>query len=153
MRCWKQGVIHLDPSRNAGRVVTFHDSCNVARGAGMGNRPGGQFAIPRALLKASCDRYVEMERGTTHQQTFCCGGGAGVLADELMDVRVRGARPRAEALQRVVDSDAVTHLAAICAICKTQLSAVLPAHQLGDVEIISLHHLVGDALVLDRVES
>ncbi len=145
-----EGRITLDPSRNAGRVVTYHDSCNVARGAGMGGVPGGQFEIPRALLRASCERFVEMSGDTTHQQTFCCGGGGGMLADELMEVRVKGALPRAEALQRVVDSDAVTHLAAICAICKTQLSGVLPAHDLADVEIISLHQLVGDALVLGQ---
>jgi len=142
------GLITLDAERNAGKVVTFHDSCNVARGAGMGGVKGGQFTIPRMLLEASVPRLVEMNKETTHQKTFCCGGGGGLLTDELMDLRIKGALPRAQALQAVVDSHQVTHLVAICAICKTQLSQVLPHHDLAQVQVTSLHHLLGDALVL-----
>ena len=145
---WKAGRIRLDPTRNAGVVATYHDSCNVARGAGMGDVPGGQFRLPRELLGAAVPRLVEMSGDTTGQRTFCCGGGAGMLAEELMDVRVKGALPRAQALAAVVEREGVTHMAAICAICKTQFGQVLPAHGLGDVRIASLHQLVGDALVL-----
>lgn len=145
---WKAGVIELDPERNAGKVVTFHDSCNVSRGAGMGDRADGQYRLPRELLAASVPRLVEMSRDTTRQKTFCCGAGGGLLSDELMDVRIKGSLPRAQALRAVVDSDDVTHLAAICAICKTQLSTVLPLHDLSAVTVTSLHHLVGDALVV-----
>ncbi|MFK8079634.1 MAG: sulfate reduction electron transfer complex DsrMKJOP subunit DsrK [Granulosicoccus sp.] len=142
------GSITLDAERNAGKVVTFHDSCNVARGAGMGGVKGGQFSIPRALLRASVPQLVEMSEDTIQQKTFCCGGGGGLLTDELMEVRIKGALPRAQALQAVVDSHHVTHLVAICAICKTQLSQVLPHHDLAQVQVTSLHHLLGDALVL-----
>ena len=140
--------IRLDPSRNAGKVVTYHDSCNVARGAGMGNMDRGQFIIPRALIRASVPTLVEMSGATTEQKTFCCGGGGGVLADDLSEIRIAGAKPRADALRAVVESHQVTHMAAICAICKTQFNAVLPEHELGNVEIVSLHQLVGDALVM-----
>ncbi len=143
-----QGRITLDPQRNAGKVITYHDSCNVARGASMGQRAGGQFRIPRELLAASVPRVVEMSADTTKQKTFCCGGGGGLLTDDMMAVRIKGALPRAQALQSVVDSDEVTHLVAICAICKTQLSSVLPHYGLQHVQVTSLHHLVGDALVL-----
>ena len=142
------GVIKLDPSANEGMVVTYHDSCNVARGAGMGNEPGGQFLIPRALLAASVPKLVDMSKDTVGQATYCCGGGGGLLTDDLMDLRIKGALPRAQALQAVVSSDQVTHLVAICAICKTQLSSVLPHHNLSNVQVTSLHHLVGNALVL-----
>lgn len=145
---WSSGTITLDPTRNPGKVVTFHDSCNVARGASMGDRPDGQFTIPRELLAASVPQLVEMSSDTTRQKTFCCGGGGGLLTDDLMEVRIKGALPRAQALQAVVNSNQVTHLVAICAICKTQLSGVLPHHQLAHVQVTSLHHLVGDALVL-----
>ena len=141
--------IRLDSSRNAGKIVTFHDSCNVARGSGMGNRPDGQFTLPRELLAASVPHVVEMSNDTTGQKTFCCGGGGGLLTDDLMDVRIKGSLPRAQALRTVVESDRVTHLVAICAICKTQFSSVLPHHNLADVQICSLHHLVGDALELE----
>ena len=119
----------------------------------MGDVPGGQFTIPRALLAASVPRLVEMTGDTTRQRTFCCGGGAGMLADELMDVRVAGALPRAQALADVVRRDGVTHMAAICAICKTQFAQVLPAHDLAGVRVASLHQLVGDALVLTEDRS
>ena len=122
----QSGRIRLDASRNAGKIVTFHASCNVARGAGMGGKKGGQFTIPRALLSASVPKLVEMSADTTHQNAFCCGGGGGLLTDDLMELRVKGALPRAQALSAVVESDKVTHLVAICAICKTQLSQVLP---------------------------
>lgn len=140
--------IKLNPQNNAGKVVSFHDSCNVARGSGMGGIAGGQFTLPRALLKSSVPEFVEMPADTTHQKTFCCGGGGGLLTEDLMEVRIKGALPRAQALQSVVDSHRVTHLVAICAICKTQLAQVLPHHNLSQVKIVSLHQLVGDALVL-----
>lgn len=143
------GQITLDPARNAGKVVTYHDSCNVARGASMGDTPNGQFILPRTLLAASVPHLVEMSGDTTTQKTFCCGGGGGLLSDDLMDVRIKGALPRAQALRAVVHSHQVTHLVAICAICKTQLSTVLPHHALSDVHVTSLHQLVGDALVMD----
>lgn len=144
----KQGAIHLDPSKNAGVVVTYHDSCNVARGSSMGDSPGGQLTIPRDLLRASVPKLVDMSKDTIGQSTFCCGGGGGLLTDDLIDVRVKGSLPRAQALQAVVSTDQVTHLVAICAICKTQLTSVLPHHNLSDVHVTSLHHLVGEALVL-----
>ena len=89
-----------------------------------------------------------MSKDTIGQTTFCCGGGGGLLTDDLMDIRIKGSLPRAQALQAVVNSDQVTHLVAICAICKTQLSSVLPHHNLSNVRVTSLHHLVGEALVL-----
>ena len=149
----RAGRIRLDPSRNAGVVATYHDSCNVARGAELGDVPGGQYRIPRELLRAAVPRLVEMSSDTTGQRTFCCGGGGGLLTDELLGVRTAGALPRAQALAAVVESDGVTHMAAICAICKTQFGQVLPVHGLGGVRIASLHQLVGDALVLEPDEA
>ena len=73
----QKGALVLDKEANDHRVVTFHDSCNVARASRMGDEPGGQFEIPRALVRAVANKYVEMRPGTTHEATFCCGGGGG----------------------------------------------------------------------------
>ncbi len=146
---WMQQRIRFDKTRNAGKVVTFHDSCNVARGSNMGNRLNGQFTIPRALLRATVPTVVEMLSDTTKQKTFCCGGGGGLLTEDLMEVRIKGSLPRAQALHQAVVTDQVTHVAAICAICKTQLSETLPHHDLSQIKVCSLHQLVGDALVLE----
>jgi len=142
------GQIKLDPSQNDDKVLTFHDSCHVARASRMGDKPGGQFEIPRALIKASCNNYVDMAQDTINEHTFCCGGGGGLLTDDLMEIRVKGAMPRMQALNEVVESDAVTHVAAICAICKTQFAKTLPYYNMGMDMIISVHQLVGDALIM-----
>jgi Fe-S oxidoreductase len=47
--------IKLDRSANDDYRVTYHDSCNVSRASRMGDVPGGQYAIPRAVLRASCN--------------------------------------------------------------------------------------------------
>ncbi len=142
------GEITLDPRRNAGKVLTFHDSCNVARGSRMGDKPGGQFTIPRALIQAACEDFVDMSPNTIHEKTFCCGGGGGLLTDDLMEVRVKGAMPRMQALHEVIEHDGVTHVAAICAICKTQFAKTLPYFDIGMEMVISVHQLVGNALVM-----
>ena len=85
---------------------------------------------------------------TFHDQTFCCGGGGGLLTDDLLELRIKGALPRMEALTEVVREQAVTHLVAICAICKTQFAKVLPHYGMNMDQVISLHQLVGDAIVL-----
>ncbi len=144
----ERGALKLDPSANDDKVVTYHDSCNVARATRMGSKPGGQFDIPRAVIRAVVNNYVEMNPETTREKTFCCGGGGGLLTDELMDLRVKGALPRMEALDEVVKVHGVTHMAAICAICKTQFAKVLPYYGFGMDQIISVHQLVGDALIL-----
>ena len=149
----KKGAIKLDKSANDHRRMTFHDSCNVARGSGMGNIPGGQFTIPREVIKACCNHFYDMPADTINDETYCCGGGGGLLTDDLMELRVKGALPRMEALKHVVDNNGVTHMAAICAICKTQFSKVLPYYDFDMDQIISVHQLVSDAIILTPNES
>jgi len=151
----KQNKLNIDKSKNDHRTLTFHDSCNVARATRMGDKPGGQFDIPRAIIKAVCNNYVEMDPATTKEATYCCGGGGGLLTDDLMEIRVKGALPRMEAFNEVVENDGVTNLAAICAICKSQFSKILPyfnekgAPQRFSMDmIVSVHQLVYDALIL-----
>lgn len=144
----QKGAIKLDKEANDHRRITFHDSCNVARASRMGNMPGGQFVIPRALLKASANHFYDMAPETIHENTFCCGGGGGLLTDDLMELRVKGVMPRMEALAQVVDDHQVNTLVAICAICKTQFAKTLPYYGHGMDMMTSLHHVVGDALIL-----
>jgi len=147
-----RGALHLDPSANDDKVVTFHDSCNVARASRMGDQPGGQFEIPRAVIRASVNRFVDMADETIRDRTFCCGGGGGLLTDDLLELRAKGAMPRMQALKQVIDDHGVTHMAAICAICKSQFSKVLPMYGMQMDMIISVHQLVGDAIQLGTKE-
>ncbi|MBK1736165.1 reductase [Halorhodospira abdelmalekii] len=146
----ERGALRLDPSANAHYGgVTFHDSCNVARASRMGSRPGGQLEIPRQLLRASVPHYVEMAPSTTGDATFCCGGGGGLLTDELLELRVKGAMPRVSALRETMEHDGVERMVAICAICKAQFAKVLPYYDIPRETIMSLHEAVGNAVRFD----
>ena len=147
-----RGALKLDPSANDERRVTFHDSCNVARASRMGSKPGGQFRLPREVIQASCNHFFDMSKQTIGEATFCCGGGGGLLTDDLMELRVKGARPRMDAFRAVVEAHGITHLAAICAICKSQFSAILPHYGFEMDQVISVHQLVGDAVVLGAAD-
>ena len=144
----QQGKLKFDKSANDHRVMTYHDSCNVARASRMGPMPGGQFKIPREIIKATCNHFHDMPADTVGEATYCCGGGGGLLTDDLMEIRVKGSLPRMEALKHVVENNGVTHMAAICAICKSQFTKVIPYYGFTMDQIVSVHQLVSDAIVL-----
>jgi Fe-S oxidoreductase len=144
----EQGKLKFDKSKNDSIRLTYHDSCNVARASRMGDKPGGQFEIPRAILRTVCNYFFDMAPETIREQTLCCGGGGGLLTDELMDVRTKGAMPRMRALSEVAEENGVTHMAAICAICKAQFSKVLPQYGFDREAIVSVHQMVSNAIIL-----
>lgn len=144
----KEGVIRLDKSANDDYVVTYHDSCNVARASRIGEKPGGQFEIPREILKATCNNYVEMDPRTNGEFTFCCGAGAGMLTDEIMEIRVKGASPKVAALKDVMDKKGVTNMAMICAVCKAQFTGVMPYFDIPMDAISGVHQFVSNAILL-----
>jgi len=148
----QKGALEFDKSKNDHIRLTYHDSCNVARATRMGDQPGGQFEIPRAILKTVCNHYFDMAQDTIRDQTFCCGGGGGLLTDELMDIRKKGASPRMKALKTVAEDHGVTHMAAICAICKTQFAKVMPDWGFERDAILSVHQLVSNAIILHKPE-
>jgi Fe-S oxidoreductase len=148
----EQGKLKFDKSQNDHMTLTFHDSCNVARATRMGDKPGGQFDIPRNVIKAVCNNYVDMPEETIKEGTVCCGGGGGLLTDDLMDLRKKGAQPRMRALRQVAEEDGVTNMAAICAICKSQFSKVMPYFDFQMDAIVSVHQLVSNAIILDGVD-
>ncbi len=132
--------LKLDPSRNDNRRVTFHDSCNPARGMGL-------FEEPRYMLNNVCDHFFEMPENTIREQTFCCGGGAGLGNDENMEMRLRGGLPRANAVDYVRGKHGVNTLSCICAIDRAVLTALME-YWVPDVGVCGIHELVGNALVM-----
>jgi Fe-S oxidoreductase len=147
--CLDRGILNIDKSQNDHMTLTFHDSCNVARASRIGDKPGSQFTTPRAVIKAVCNNFHDMSADTINDQTFCCGGGGGLLTDDLMELRIKGAQPRMEALTNVTKDHGVTHMAAICAICKSQFTKVLPYYGMTMDQIVSVHQLVSNAIVLE----
>jgi Fe-S oxidoreductase len=137
----KHGKLKLDPSRNDHHRVTYHDSCNTARGMGL-------LEEPRYVLKNVCNNFFEMPAGTTREQTFCCGSGSGLNTDEYMEIRMRGGLPRANAVQYVHDKHDVNMMACICAIDRAVLTASMN-YWVPDVGVTGVHELVGNAMVME----
>jgi Fe-S oxidoreductase len=136
----KHGVLDLDKSRNDHIRVTFHDSCNPARGMGI-------FEEPRYVIKNVCNNFFEMPENTIREQTFCCGGGAGLGTDENMEMRLRGGLPRGSAVRYVQDKYGVNQLAAMCAIDRATLTTVCDYWAPG-VKVTGITELVVNALKL-----
>ncbi len=137
----KNNKLKLDPSRNDKLSVTFHDSCNIARGVGL-------LEEPRFIIKNVCNNFYEMPENTIKERTFCCGSGAGLGNDENMEMRLRGGMPRANAVKYVRDQYGVNMLACICAIDKATLPPLLNYWTPG-VEVCGVHELVGNALMME----
>jgi Fe-S oxidoreductase len=132
--------LKLDRKRNKSVVATFHDSCNPARSMGL-------FEEPRTILRAVCKNFHEMPENTIREQTFCCGGGAGLGTDENMEMRLRGGMPRGNAVRYVADKHAANRLVAMCAIDRATLETVCKFWA-PSVKVSGLHELVANAMVL-----
>jgi len=134
------GKLKLDRSRNDHVRATFHDSCNPSRGMGL-------LEEPRICLKAACNNFFEMPENTIREQTFCCGGGAGLGNDENMEMRLRGGLPRANAVKFVQERHGVNTLACVCAIDRAVLTTLME-YWVPGVEVAGVHEMVGNALVM-----
>ncbi|MBI5639961.1 MAG: (Fe-S)-binding protein [Nitrospirae bacterium] len=136
----KNGKLKLDPSRNNDLIVTYHDSCNTARGMGL-------LEEPRYILRNVVNNFHEMPDNTIREQTFCCGSGTGLNASENMELRMRGGLPRANAVKFVKEKHGVNMLANICAIDRATLSASMD-YWVPGVRVTGVHELVANALIM-----
>ena len=134
------GKLAFDRSRNDRWRVTFHDSCNPARGMGL-------YEEPRLILRSVVNHFHEMPEDTIRERTLCCGSGAGLGTDENFEMRMRGGRPRAMAVNEVRERHGVNCLACICAIDKATLPPLMD-YWVPGVEVAGVHELVGNALVM-----
>lgn len=135
-RVLQQGKIKLDKSANDNVTVTYHDPCNLARA-------GGLMEEPREILRAVVNNFREMPADTIREKTYCCGGGGGMLADEIMDLRMKGAKARVDAFK----ASGANCLATPCAICKAQLPPAFEYHKV-DAPVVGVMDLLSKAIVL-----
>lgn len=136
----KHNKLKLDPSRNDKYRVTYHDSCNPARAAGL-------LEEPRYIIRNVCNNFFEMPENTIREQTYCCGGGAGLGNDENMEMRMRGGFPRANAVRHVRDKHGVNRLLCMCAIDRATLSTLME-YWTPEVDVGGIHELVANALIM-----
>ncbi len=136
----RHGKLELDPARNDNLKVTFHDSCNPARGMGM-------FDEPRYVIQNTCNHFYEMPANTIRENTFCCGSGSGLNAGEDMELRMCGGLPRANAVKHVRDKFGVNMLACVCAIDRAAFPDLMN-YWVPGVDVTGVTELVGNALIL-----
>ena len=136
----KNNKLKLDPKRNDHLHLTWHDSCNTARGMGL-------LEEPRYVLKSVCNNFTEMPEDTIREKTFCCGSGTGLNASEDMDLRMKGGFPRANAVKFVADHYGVNMLGNVCAIDRATLKALME-YWVPSVGVCGLHELVANALIM-----
>lgn len=136
----KHNKLELDPSRNDNIKLTFHDSCNPARGMGL-------LEEPRYVIKNVCNNFYEMPENTIREQTFCCGAGSGLNAGENMELRMAGGMPRANAVKYVHEKHGVNMLGCICAIDRAILPELMD-YWVPGVDVTGLHEMVTNALIL-----
>ncbi len=136
----KHKKLNLDPSRNDNQKVTFHDSCNTARGMGL-------FDEPRYIIKSVCNHFHEMPANTIREKTYCCGSGSGLNAGENMELRMTGGLPRAMAVKHVHEKYDVNMLACICAIDRAALPT-LTEYWVPGVDCAGVSELVANALII-----
>ncbi len=132
--------LKLDPSRNDNLRVTFHDSCNPARGMGL-------LDEPRYVIQNVCKHFHDMPANTIRENTFCCGSGSGLNAGENMEQRMAGGLPRANAVKYVQEKHGVNMLATICAVDRAALPDLMK-YWVPGVGVTGLHELVANALIL-----
>jgi Fe-S oxidoreductase len=137
----KHGKLKLNPKRNDHLVVTYHDSCNPSRGMGL-------LEEPRYIIKNVCNNFYEMPENTIREQTFCCGSGSGLNAGENIDIRMRGALPRMNAVKYVHEKHGVNMLACVCAIDRATLLAGTE-YWVPEVAVTGVSELVANALDME----
>ena len=136
----KHGKLKLDLTRNDHLRITFHDSCNPARGMGL-------FEEPRHIIRNSVRHFYEMPEDTIREKTLCCGGGAGLGNDENVEMRMRGGMPRAMAVKHVKEKHGVNRIACMCAIDRSTLSSLMD-YWLPGVTVTGVHELLANALIM-----
>ncbi len=136
----KHDKLELNPRRNDHLKVTFHDSCNPARGMGL-------LDEPRYVINNVCNNFYEMPANTIREQTFCCGSGSGLNAGEDMELRLMGSLPRANAVKYVHEKHGVNMLSCVCAIDRAALPT-MTEYWTPEVDVTGVCELVANALVI-----
>jgi len=65
----REGKLKIDPKKKIKEPITYQDSCNYIRNAGLAD-------IPREIMSYIAEDFREMKPNKEHN--FCCGGGGGL---------------------------------------------------------------------------
>ena len=112
--------LKLDPQRNDHLKLTFHDSCNTARGMGILEEP--RYIIKNVLPS----NFFEMPDNTIREKTFCCGSGSsGSTPTRTWSSGCRAASPGPTRSSSSHEKYGVNQLGCICAIDRATLPTLM----------------------------
>jgi Fe-S oxidoreductase len=134
-RSLERGELKVDRNRND-HLYNYHDPCNYARGGNLINEP-------RAILKGVVRETVAAKY--EKEETFCCGAGGGLLADEKQwnEYRAWAGWPAVHCAWKT----GADVLVSPCAIDKAQFPQVIRYHKVK-MEMVGIMDLVGNAMEL-----
>jgi Fe-S oxidoreductase len=128
-----EGRLVLDSSANP-ESVTYHDSCNLTRNAGL-------LEEPRFVLKAAVEDFREMY--PNKEENYCCGGGGGIVAvSEWDNKRLEAGRPKADQIR----ATGARIVVAACDNCRIQLGELNTHYNLG-ISVSGLADIVVNAVI------
>jgi Fe-S oxidoreductase len=116
--------------------ATLHDPCNYGRAAGL-------FDPPRQIMRACVEEFVEMT--PNREMNFCCGGGSGLLMDEIKELRMKLGKMKADQIKALQPLD---YVALPCASCKAQVPLLLKHYGMEQTGTGGVVELLGKAMVL-----
>lgn len=129
----------LRGNRLGDKLVTYHDSCYLARHNGI-------VSAPRQVVAATGARSAEMER--SGKATFCCGAGGGHMwVEESQGERINNVRA-AEAVATGADLIAVA-----CPFCMQMIESgvgAIPETEQRGVQVFDLAELLDMSVAYSR---
>ncbi|MFP3255590.1 MAG: (Fe-S)-binding protein, partial [Thermoplasmata archaeon] len=133
LKALERGQLKVDKNKNDD-LFNYHDPCNYARGGNLVNEP-------REILKMVVRETVEAKY--TKEETFCCGAGGGLLADEKNwnEFRAWAGWPAVYYSWKT----GASYMISPCAIDKAQFPYVIDYHKVP-LKMKGLMDLVGYAL-------
>jgi len=133
LKALERGQLKVDRNKNDD-LYNYHDPCNYARGGNLVNEP-------REILKRVVRETVESK--FTKEETFCCGAGGGLLADEKAwnEFRAWAGWPAVYFSWKT----GANYMISPCAIDKAQFPYIIDYHKVP-LKMKGLMDLVGYAL-------
>ena len=136
----KEQRITVDNRRHT-VLTTYHDPCHYGRLA-LKTFGHGYFKEGRAITRACCPSFVEMEPGG--RDNYCCGGGGGIWAMSFHPERVFHGRIKARQIRESGAGLVITP----CHNCHDQLNRSLKTEFNLRIEVKYLSELVADSIRL-----
>ncbi len=144
----REGLIKVDKSVHADRIVTWHDSCKHMRAPFLTFGDASNLEKPREILSYLIDMKNFREMPHNRLNAYCCGAGSGNWPGPFEKEKTEHGGFKARDIQ-ATGADLVI---AGCSNCRDQIMKnIKPKYKL-DIEVKYIWEMIADALILDEEE-